>query len=70
MSEKKYFFYRDNSPDSTEAKQLLDSAQIEYQEIFSEDEHELPCLLIEGSAIPFSGLDGITLYLSFLEPEN
>ena len=64
--EKKIYFYRDNSNESEEAKKALDEKHVNYIEIYTASDRELPCLIPSGSAIPYCGSDGINLFLSFI----
>lgn len=67
MDKEKVYFYRNKSEESGTAKKILDNANIQHEEIFSNSDRVLPCLIVEKSAIVFDGEDGVRLYASFFE---
>lgn len=69
MNEEKIYFYRDNSKESQEAKSTLDQHGIKYEEVYAMQDRELPCILSSNSAMPFCGVSGVNLYVSFFSPQ-
>ena len=70
MNEEKIYFYRDSSVESQEAKKVLDSHHISYEEIIASSDRELPCIISPSSAVPFNGYEGVILYVSFFGNGN
>lgn len=65
MTDQKIYFYRDESLESREAKDILDTHHVKYEEVFSNSDRELPCIIASGSAVPFFGFEGVNLYVSY-----
>jgi len=70
MTNEKIYFLRDSSVESQEAKAALDAHHVRYEEVFTQSDKELPCILASDSAIPFCGASGINTYISFFAPES